>query len=81
MATEIKNDAGDTVAISYYGGINRGPLADVLMPKSVAEMVSSMPVFAEQSPDLRTTLGEWIKDQTFDHRRVRYDHDIRLNLR
>jgi len=61
--------------------VNRGPLADVLMPQSVAAMVSSMPVFAEQSPDLRTTLGQWIEDQSVGNRRVRYDHDIRLNLR
>lgn len=44
MSTQIRNDDGDVVAISYHGGI-RGPLSDVLMPESVARMVSAMPVF------------------------------------
>lgn len=81
MTTQIMNDHGDIVALSYHGGQARGPLSDVLMPQGVAGMVSSMPVFDETTPDLRTTLGQWIEDQREAGRTVRFDHDIRLNLR
>ncbi len=80
MSTQIQNDAGDVVAISYDGG-SRGPLSDVLMPESVARMVETMPVFAEATPELRTTLKGWIDDQREAGRTVRFDRDIRLNLR
>ena len=81
MSTEIQNDAGDTVALAYHGGTARGPMSDVAMPESVARMVAAMPVFASGTPDLRTTLGQWIEDQREAGRTVRFHRDIQLNLR
>lgn len=72
MSTTLINDAGDVIALRFYGGSARGPLIDVAMPKSIAEMVSLMPVAEETSPDLRTTLGLWIADQVTAGYTVRY---------
>lgn len=77
MSKQLLNDAGDTVAIAFSGG-SRGPLADVCMPRSIAAMVGSMPVFEETSPDLRTTLSCWIGDQETAGRIIRYEGSLKL---
>jgi hypothetical protein len=77
MSTQLINDAGDIVAVAFSGGA-KGPMADVHMPRSVAGMVGSMPVFEETSPDLRTTLSMWIRDMEHAGRTVRYEGSLKL---
>ena len=78
MSTTLDNDAGDSVAVRYFGGRDRGTLVDVHMPRSVAQMVGSMPVFEETTPDLRTTLSGWIADMESAGHTVRFEGEPRL---
>lgn len=78
MSTELENDKGDTVAIRFFGGKDRGMLVDVLMPESVAALVGTMRVSEETTPELQTTFAEWIDDMQNKGFRIRYDREVRL---
>lgn len=72
MSTCLINDAGETVAIRFFGGKERGPMADVNMPESIAKTMGRMMVHEDTSPDLQTTLSGWIADMKNAGRTVRY---------
>lgn len=72
MSTNLINDAGETVAVRFFGGAARGPMVTVNMPETVAVANGGMPVREEVVGDGDTTLAAWISDMAAQGRTIQY---------